>query len=433
MKRFVLALLLLAVVMLGASSLLWNELPAEKTVEDESLATPAPGTEEKEILPDESFTPLAEVNWTPQENQVRLCLAGDIVLHLGLHEEAALPGGGYDYAPIFEDVEQYVREADLSLCCLEAALVEEGEELTGYPLFHAPDDVAYSLKDVGFDIINMASNHAVDGFRPGIIRTLDVLDDAGLDHVGTYRTQEERDENNGILVKEVNGISIAFLDYTYGTNAIPITGFEYAVNVYYIDYLSYFSMINYAKVEADMAAARALNTDIIAVTVHWGGEYQTYAVPQQTNFANYLFEQGADLVIGGHPHVPAPMETRRITDENGETRTGYLCYCLGNLISCQDSQYTPLTSMVQVEITKDPYTGETGITKCEYVPMMMVDLEDYGITDADWRYRLWDLREAIADYERGDDRGVMNEELYTALCRGLEDCRAIFGSALEEK
>ena len=127
------------------------------------------------------------------------------------------------------------------------------------------------------------------------------------------------------------------------------------------------------------------------------------------------------------------METRRITDENGETRTGYLCYCLGNLISCQDSQYTPLTAMVQVEITKDPYTGEVGITKCEYAPMMMVDLHDYGITDADWRYRLWDLREAIADYERGDDRGVMNEELYTALCRGLEDCRAIFGPALEEK
>lgn len=366
----------------------------------------------------------------PEPSAVTLTLAGDLVMHTPLNDEALQPDGSYDYTPLFEDVEHYISEADYALCCMEAAMTGE-EPWSGYPLFHVPDDLAYSLKDVGFDLINMASNHAVDGFKRGIDRTLDVLDEAGLDHVGTYRTPAERDANNGILVKEINGISIAFLNYTYGTNAIPIDEYNYAVNVYNNDYMTTLVDVNYNMLDADMAAARALDTDIIAVSVHWGAEYLTSQNIYQQRLADYFFRQGADLVIGGHPHVPEPIEIRKIDNGDGTTRTGFLCYCLGNLLSCQTRQYTDLSAMVQLELTKDPETGETTITSCEYIPMIMIYLPDYGISssEAGWSRRLWDIRAAIADYESGDTRdGIITPYMYAQLQQALADCERFFGN-----
>ena len=362
---------------------------------------------------------------------MKLTLAGDLVMHTPLHDEALQADGSYDYTPIFEDVAHYIEDADYSMCTLEAALIGDEGPWKGYPLFHSPDDLAYSLKDLGFDLINYASNHAMDAWHDGIIRTLDVLDDAGLEHNGAYRTPEERAENNGILVKEINGISFAFLDYTYGTNGFPVDDVSWGLNVYTTDYMTWCSKVDYEMLDADMAAARALDTDIIAVVVHWGGEYVTGATQYQTSLADYFFEQGADLVIGGHPHVPAPMELRTIENEDGTTRTGFVCYCLGNLISCQTRPYTDLSAMVQMEITKDAETGEAYISSAEYIPMLMLNITDYGMSKqtAGWGRRLWDIREAIADYEAGDTRGgVITPYMYQCLQDALADCERIFGT-----
>ena len=394
------------------------------------VTLPAPeGAEAPTPTPEPTPTPTPEHTPEPTPSVVKLTLAGDLVMHTPLHDEALQPDGSYDYAPIFEDVAHYVEEADYALCCFEGAFTGDGK-WTGYPLFHVPDDLAYSLKEVGFDLINMASNHAMDAWHEGIIRTLDVLDDAGLDHVGAYRTQEERDEDNGIVVKEINGVSIAFLNFTYGTNGIPVDDTPYGLNVYTTDYMTYCSKVDYDMLDADMAAARALETDIIAVSVHWGGEYVTGATQYQRDLADYFFAQGADLVIGGHPHVPEPMELRTVTDEDGNERTGFLCYCLGNLLSCQTRRYTDLTCMVQLELTKDPATGETEISSCEYIPMIMLNIGDFGISrqTAGWGRRLWDIRAAIADYESGDDRGgIITPYMYSTLQTALEDCESIFG------
>ena len=124
------------------------------------------------------------------------------------------------------------------------------------------------------------------------------------------------------------------------------------------------------------------------------------------------------------------MELRTVTDEDGNERTGFLCYCLGNLLSCQTRQYTDLTCMVQLELTKDPATGETEISSCEYIPMIMLNIGDFGISRqaAGWGRRLWDIRAAIADYESGDDRGgIITPYMYSTLQTALEDCESIFG------
>ena len=364
---------------------------------------------------------------TPEPLTVTLTLAGDLVMHEGLNTEARLPDGSYDYTRFFADVECYISEADYALCCLESSLT--GGAIKTYPLFTSPDGLAVSLKDVGFDLINTASNHAMDGHQSGLIRTLDVLDSLGLDHVGTYRTQAEYDENSGILVKEINGVSFAFLDYSYGTNGIPIYNYPYAVNLFSTSYMTTYVTPDYDKLASDMAAARALDTDIIAVSIHWGAEYQTEPSATQQRVADFLFEQGADLIIGGHPHVPQPMELREIDNGDGTKRTGFLCYCLGNLLSTMKSDYTYLTALARIELTKDPATGDTAITGCSYVPVMMVNLANYGTASAaGWQRQLWDIPAAIADYESGDDRGgIITPKLYDDLCQALADCESIFG------
>ena len=371
-------------------------------------------------------TPEPTVYLEPSET--RITVGGDIVVHMGINDQAWSDGAGtYDYKPMFQDIRHYIEDADYASCCLETTFLGDGN-YTGYPMFRSPDQLVYDLKDVGFDLIATASNHCLDGWKRGLDRTLDIMDEVGLDHVGTYRTQEERDANNGILVKEINGISIAFLDFTYGTNGLPKEEYPYAVNVYYKDYMTNFNYLDYDMVDADMAAARALDTDIIAVIVHWGIEYRTSPVTAQTDFADYLFQQGADLILGGHPHVPEPMEKRTITNPDGTTREGFVCYCLSNLLSCMNDDYTYLTALLQIDLVKDNNTGETVIKDVGYIPVVLVDAYDYGVYNAGWRYRLWDLYSAVDDYESGDTRGVMTENMYSRFKGFITDLQNICGA-----
>lgn len=425
------AALAILIVILGV--VVWANYSAYKD-EQEALATPTPTLPpyDSELFTDP--TPVVQPTEAPvdaPENAIgfTLAYAGDIVCHSGLNTEADT-GAGYDYTTILAGSSNYVSNADYSVCCLETTFPETSD-YTGYPQFKSPKSLATSLRDVGFDLISTASNHCMDSYQAGLIATLDTLDANGLDHVGTYRTQEERDANNGIVVKDINGISVAFLAFTYGTNGIPVTGFEYAANIFYNDYVTTLSDINYDLLENDMAAARALNTDLIVVFMHWGYEYFTEPVDYQYELADLMFSLGADIILGGHVHVPEPMEVRTVTDIDGNEKTGYICYCLGNYISCQDDRYTNLTAIVDLEIEKNLDSGDTYLKNVSYAPMFMVDLNDYDVYGADWRYRLWDLNAAIQAYEGGNNMGVINDSLYSALKQGLDDIHSIFGSQFD--
>ena len=387
-----------------------------------AAATETPEPTEKPVKKGENLT------------TATLAYAGDLVCHMGLNEEASTGDGGYDYKPIMEGALEDVGAADLAFCCLETTFPEDGT-VSGYPTFHTPRQLAEDLKAVGFDLIATASNHCMDARQEGLISTLNVLDEVGLDHIGTYRTQEEWDENHGVVVKDINGISIAFLDYTYGTNCYPVTGFEYAVNLCFKDYLEMdaadIDEIDYETLDADLAYARSLDTDLIAVFMHWGWEYYTSPIDYQRELADYLFEQGADLVLGGHPHVPEPMEVRHVRDLEGNERTGYICYCMGNFLSCMNDHYTNYTAVTTLELEKDLDTDETYLKNVSYVPLMMVDTADHGFNGAGWRYRLIDLHKAIGFYEGGDNVGYINETLYNDMKTAVNEIHEIFGARFD--
>ena len=322
----------------------------------------------------------------PPPTTATLAVCGDVMSHMPVTNDAwEEEQGVYDYRPIWAQAEPYIQAADYAVANLETTLSETGP-YSGYPAFRSPAALADSLAGAGFDLLLTANNHSLDRGYDGLAATLDALDGAGLAHVGTYRTQEEQAAGR-IHLADVGGISVAFLGYTYGTNGIPLPGGrEYAVSLFNTDYLTTLSTPDTETLEADLAAARALEPDLIAVLIHWGVEYQTTQNGYQEQIADLLIQNGADLVLGGHSHVPQPIQLRTVETADGETRTGFVCYSLGNFISSQIDPLTDITAVLTVELERDNVTGESSVTGWEYVPMRMVRRDGtervFTLTDA---------------------------------------------------
>ncbi|MDL2300261.1 CapA family protein [Clostridiaceae bacterium OttesenSCG-928-D20] len=416
--------LLLGLIIWNSYSLIkGNPLPEHTLVPASSVVAPP------SITPKPIEDPNSDETFYEGEGQtatMRLSVFGDIVVHTGINFEARTDDEtGYDYAKIFPDAAEQFRNADYAVGCIETTF-PEGLDYDGYPLFRTPEQLAKGLADSGVDMLNTASNHSLDSWKSGLDRTLDILDKYEVEHVGTYRTQEERDENAGFRIVERNGIKIAFGAYTYGTNGLPLNNDTYAVNVFTSDYMTTISDVKYDMMKEDIAVAKTLGADIIAVWMHWGNEYEIRSNKMQDDIADFLFQEGVDIILGGHTHVPQPMETRIIEDGDGNTRVGFIMYSLGNFLSCQNDKYTDLTAIVNIDIEKNLDTGKIRFSNIEYVPMYMVDLYDFNIM-ADWRYRLWNVNEAIADIESGYDRGIITSELSDAIYQAKEDLNRILG------
>lgn len=315
-------------------------------------------------------TPTPEPTPTPP-TVATLAVCGDVMSHMPVTNDAWDEEQDiYDYTPIFQQSRPYVEGADYAVANLETTLSTEGP-YSGYPAFRSPAALADDLKELGFDLMLTANNHCLDRGFGGLTSTLDALDEAGLAHVGTYASEE--DAASPIHLADVGGIQVAFLGYTYGTNGIPLpSGKDWAVSLFNTDYMTSLSTPDTEKLEADLAAARSMEPDLIAVMIHWGVEYRTEQNSYQEEMADLLIANGADLVLGGHSHVPQPMETRTVTGWDGSQRTGFVCYSLGNFISSQVDPLTDTTAVLTLELTRDNETGETNLTDWSYVPMLMV-------------------------------------------------------------
>lgn len=396
---------------------------------DEPTETPAPTTSAAATTGSEpSAQPTAEPSGEPADvTTATIAVGGDIVMHTGLNSEAQTESG-YDYTPIFGVLPDLVSDADYAVCSLVTTLVAEGSAYTAYPLFRSPTAIASAISSVGFDLVNTATSHLADAWKDGIDYTLDTLDAAGLAHVGTYRTEAERTESGNRTMVDINGISVAFLAYTCDTNSVPVSGFEYAASICATDYLSGGTEIDYELMDGDIAAAREAGADLVFVFMSWGSELSTEPSDLQYEITDSLIASGADVIIGGHCRVPQPMEMRTVQLDDGTERSAFVCYSLGNLLSCQNDQYTDISAILNLEISKDNSTGETSVTGVSYRPIYMADLYDYGINDYDWHYRVVDLHNAIAAWESGSDWGFMTEDIYNAMVTALDAAHELFGA-----
>ena len=279
---------------------------------------------------------------------------------------------------------------------------------SSYPTFNTPEALAYNLKDLGFDVLTTANNHSLDKGYKGVESTIKFLDDADISHTGTFNSEEAQ---NTILYKYVKGVKIAFLSYTYGTNGIPVpSGKDYCIN-----------LIDKDLIRKQLELAKEQNPDLICVAMHWGEEYRTTPTKEQENLADFLFENGVDVILGNHSHVPEPMEQKKVTLEDGTEKDCFVIYSLGNFVSGQVKELTKDTAILNLTITKNGETGKITIDNASYTPLYM-----YKGTSNTKAFKLLDINKEIQAYESGAENKV-STSLYNTLVTELGKIKKILG------
>lgn len=317
----------------------------------------------------------------------------------------------YDFSYVFNNVSHYIKQADISIANLETSFAGKDRGYSNYPTFNSPDALAYNLKDTGLDVISTAGNHCLDMGFSGLSRTIDVLEDAGFAHLGTNKTKEAQDQ---ILIQDVKGVKIAFIDYTYGTNGIPLpSDKEFCVN-----------LIDKDLIKKHIEIAKSQNADMIVACMHWGTEYRTTANQEQEELADFLFKNGVDVIIGNHPHVLEQMEKRTITLEDGTTKEGFVIYACGNFICDQNAENTRNSIILNLTITKHA-DGKISIDKANYVPIYMYK----GASSQLKRMKVLDIKQSISDYENGIDTSI-GQSTYNDLKKQLEKIKSIVGDEI---
>lgn len=288
---------------------------SKSTLADMSSTAESAGTEAETEPVETAESTTTEPVWV--EPEVSLVMVGDMLMHMRVTTSGRQEDGTYNYDHLFTYTKDMIEEADLALVNQEVILGGTELELSGYPRFNAPFEVADALVEAGFDVVLHATNHTVDKGKQGVLNCLNYWREKfpQIAVVGAYDSEEA---SNEIYVYEQDGIRIAILDYTYGTNGLPVPeDMPYMVN-----------MLEEEKVRADIQRADEL-ADFVVVTPHWGTEYVHEASNAQKKWAEIFMESGADLCIGTHPHVIQPVEW--LENETGDQMLIY--YSLGNYVN----------------------------------------------------------------------------------------------------
>lgn len=281
---------------------------------------------------------------------------GDNLLHMPINQEADAADGvvgddHYDYSRMYRYVKEDVENADLAFINQETILGGSSLNISGYPTFNSPSDVAEDLRQAGFDIVNTASNHSLDRFQEGIDRSHDVWKGMeGMIAAGTYVSKEDRDTIRTIKRK---GITFSFLAYTYGTNGIAAPH-DYSV--------AYFDE---EQIKKDVAKAKKLS-DVVIVSAHWGDENSLVPNDFQKRYAQLFADLGVDVVIGTHPHVIQPVEY--VERKDGGRMP--VIYSLGNFMSGMLETNNVLSGMIRFAFVIDKSNMQVSIEDMQWEPLV---------------------------------------------------------------
>lgn len=327
---------------------------------------------------------------------LRLLFAGDVMVHSTQYHAAWHEGGdtAYNFNPPFTYIKDLISSADLSLANLEVAL--GGKPYSGYPLFSSPPEIVDALKEAGFDVLFTANNHTADKGKKGIEGTIDRIREVGLLHTGSFKDSVDKAENYPLRV-EKNNIRLAFLNYTYSTNGMPV----YKPNLV--------NLTDTAQIRDDLAKARGQQPDYIITCMHWGYEYHEKEHAEQRELARFLAENGTDLIVGAHPHVVQPYD--EIVNNAGDTIP--VIYSLGNFISNQ--QWRRADGGILFEVVLVKKEGRTSRISSAYEPFWVNRFDDPEET----KYRLI----PVNDYLRDSTRYSLNEEQIRKMTRFYEDTK----------
>ncbi len=378
MKRIVLIIALLLVVVYSCNRSNYSNLQKNDYVAE---AVP-------EAVAEDVTEAATEVVTEPREYHLSILIAGDFMQHGPQITAALQPDSSYNYDECFARVKPVIEDADVAIGNLEVTL--GGKPYAGYPRFSAPDEYLQAIIDAGIDIVLTANNHCLDTGKDGLERTIMMMDSVGVPHIGTYVDEFERDENYPYILEQ-NGIRVAILNFTYGTNGLAV------------EEPNIVNMMDTAIIAVDLITAKEVNPDVIIAIPHWGIEYQSLPSKEQRRMADWLIENGVNHVIGGHPHVAQPMELLN----DGKN---FVAYSLGNVISNQSKPNTYGGYMVRLDFVKND--SLTMLSDCAYIPYWVSRPHDNGFKH---NYRLLPLDEpdSLLTKKERQQRDTISESMRT--------------------
>ncbi len=290
----------------------------------------------------------------PTENpkeSVRLSFIGmgDNLIHQNIINQAKLPDGTYNFLPKYESVADVIKNADIAFINQEAPICGNEYGASGYPWFNAPEEMIKNMEDLGFDVWGFANNHVADKGMKGIGSMLLKLKSAGMMYTGIY---DSKSDSERIRIFEKEGVKIAFLAYTYGTNM-------YGKKNTYSSYKYWIPVYTRETVTREVKAAREY-ADIVIVSMHWGAENRFGLNYDQGEYSALLADLGVDVILGHHPHVVQKIE--RIKGQNGHETICY--YSLGNGINSQTPLNNVIGIMASFDIVKDKDGARIENVKC---------------------------------------------------------------------
>lgn len=338
---------------------------------------------------------IVEVPEEPKISNINLLAVGDIMFHspqyrAAFHKETS----SYDFTPTFKYVKKYIEEASIALGNFETVTAGEDIGFSGFPRFNTPKESLLALKETGFDILSTANNHSLDHGKKGLINTINNINEYNMKNIGTYKEPQE-----GFLIKEIEGIKIGFLSYTYGLNGMDSTLTK--------EELSYMvNRIDEEKIKKDIEDLKSLEVDIITVFIHWGHEYHREPSEYQIQLGSKMVEWGANIILGSHPHV---IQKSEIINKDG--KDNFIIYSMGNFLSNQrretmENSYTEDGIMINLGIEKNLTSGETVIKDIQYIPT--------------WVHRYRDINGKLT-YEILPLNDYINGELDIAITDSIKD------------
>lgn len=323
---------------------------------------PKPADTDATLVATQTETQIDVVTEIVEEDpeRMQIVMVGDMLIHDKIINSGLQEDGTYNFDHLFANVKDTIEAADFAIVNQETIMGGPSYGYTGYPSFNTPYELAHAEVKAGFDLLLFATNHALDKSGKGVENCMAYLDEnlPELDYIGINHSQQEQDEN--IYTYEVNGITVAVLNYTYGTNGIPHpSGKPYLVNLLKED-----------KVRSDVQKAEEI-ADFTIVCPHWGTEYNLGTDSTQEKWVQVFLEEGVDLVLGAHPHVIEPIEW--ISDEEGHQMLVY--YSLGNFVNGTSSTGHGVTNrmvggIANITLQRNEETGEVEIIAYDAIPIV---------------------------------------------------------------
>lgn len=215
----------------------------------------------------------------------------------------------------------------------------------------------------GFDVLSIANNHSLDMGVEGLDATMGFLKGKSIDYVGAKRQLEERD----YVIKEINGIKVGIVAYTYSLNQLlPPQGMEWKVNHLPLNRQD----CDIQMIREQVKACKVSGAEYIICSMHCGNAYQPYPSACTIEMFQKVFETcGVDLIAGGHPHNLQPWREYEFKDPfTNQPKKGFAIYSLADFVAYDIYTWCHLCAYLKIRLWKEQGQVKSSV---EVKPMIM--------------------------------------------------------------